>query len=266
MITRKPPTIWKKILDKSVEILKRTYKYILATILVILSIYLLTHLSYFNITKLNITNTEGKELTYVTNDYIINNFNKQKDKNYFLYNIDTLETDLKKDNSYLEEAIVSKTFPNQLDIVIKERVPKLVLNNQNKCMLLSDTGYTLDIQEYVDGKCNLVYSYPGLIIINNPDFLGDFNINSQSSFYIVKDIANIISVYNYYGLGILSCDIKDNIMTCSTQKSITVILSTAQDFRDQLVRSIAILEQLNKQMSGIKSIDVRYKRPVIQEK
>ncbi len=266
MITRKPPTIWKKISDKTIEIFKKIYKYLIVIALLILAGYLLTHLPYFNITKLNITNSEGKPLSYVTNDYVISKFNDEKDRNYFLYNIDTLETAIKKDNSYVEEVIVSKAFPNQLDINIKERVPKLVLNNQNKCMLLSETGYTLDIQDQVAGSCKLVYSYPGLILVNNPDFLGDFKVNTQSSFYIVNEIASVVTVYNYYGLDILSCDIKANVMTCVTQKGINVVFSTEQDIKEQLIRSIAILEQLNKQMGDIKGIDVRYKRPVIQEK
>jgi len=66
-----------------------------------------------------------------------------------------------------------------------------------------------------------------------------------------------------FSIKIVSIDMKSDILNISTNFGL-IIMDTNQDRDIELARLFLVLEELKAQEIGVSSIDVRFKRPIIQ--
>lgn len=114
----------------------------------------LAYIPYFRITKINyfgLTNTAKSEL----DEFIYGKFLNKKSilplNNYFFINKDKISGNLYERFSF-ENVEVIKTFPNQLDVNIKEKISSVIYDNGKKYFLLDSGGtvikYLKDVEPY----------------------------------------------------------------------------------------------------------------------
>lgn len=104
--------------------------------------FCLTYTPYFRINKIlyfNLGNTSRAELeTFIHNNYL-NRKSWLPVNNYFFISSNKLANDI-KNNFSLETAIVTKVFPNGLNIEVKEKISAIIYDNGKKYFLLDKEG------------------------------------------------------------------------------------------------------------------------------
>ncbi len=114
----------------------------------------LAYIPYFQINKVNYSGLNNTTKTEMDN-FIYGNFLNKKSflplNNYFFINIGKITADLYK-NFAFETVGVTKTFPNQLNIVIKEKISSVIYDNGKQYFLLDSGGmaikYLKDVEPY----------------------------------------------------------------------------------------------------------------------
>ena len=117
-------------------------KLILLLFIIIGWVFCLAYTPYFRINKIlyfNLGNTSRAELeTFVHNNYL-NRKSWLPLNNYFFISSNKLASDIKEHFS-LESAIVTKVFPNGLNIEVKEKISSIIYDNGKKYFLLDKEG------------------------------------------------------------------------------------------------------------------------------
>lgn len=100
-------------------------------------------LPYFRITKLQIQGLkiikESEIQNFVNNNFLIPKYNWWPKNNYFIINKDTIAEQL-KNNFAVENIVVKKIFPNQIDIAITEKTTSVIYDNGQEYILLDEEG------------------------------------------------------------------------------------------------------------------------------
>ena len=115
---------------------------ILLFILIIGWIFCLAYTPYFKIKKvlyIHLTNTSKAELENFINSNYLQRQSWLPVSNYFFISPQRLAQDIKKHFS-LEDAEVTKVFPDQLQVEVKEKVSVLIYDNGKKYFLLDKEG------------------------------------------------------------------------------------------------------------------------------
>ena len=118
---------------------KKINKIFILIILIIITFILLCSSTIFNITVINVSGNNR-----LTEEEIISLSNIQKHTNLFkmnkLQSIDKLTQ-----NAYIEDVMIKRKFPNTVDIEIKERIPKYMLQFADSYVYINNQGYMLEI-------------------------------------------------------------------------------------------------------------------------
>ena len=115
------------------------------TILIILIlgwIFCLAYTPYFKINKIlyfNLGNTSRAELESFIHSNYLNRASWLPVDNYFFINSGRLANNI-KDHFSLESVIVTKVFPNGLNIEVKEKISAIIYDNSKKYFLLDKEG------------------------------------------------------------------------------------------------------------------------------
>ena len=100
-------------------------------------------LPYFRVTKLK---TQGLNIikedeihNFINNNFLIPKHNWWPKNNYFILNKDTVAKQL-KENFAIENVLVEKKFPNQINVIIKEKTTSVIYDNGREYVLLDEEG------------------------------------------------------------------------------------------------------------------------------
>ena len=227
----------------------------LAVVIVALAVSIL--LGIYNIDDINFVSTEGenvkeREIRELVEEYM--------DENFFTVNPEEVEKDI-LGNSYVKNVEVEKIFPNRLKIKVEEYLPFIIFQGEgSKCKIFSREGILLEASEETD--CKLYAQEEELIYL-----IGETTLvvedNGREDLYLSDSIVDISKVLEQFSIKIISIDMKSDILNISTNFGL-IIMDTNQDRDIELARLFLVLEELKSQEIGVSSIDVRFKRPIIQ--
>lgn len=195
--------------SKKTKKMSRGKKLILFLILIGIILAILFSTSLFNIETINVSGN-----AIVSSEKIISLSGIQKHSNLFRINKSGAITNLKT-NAYVEEVIISRKLPNQINIEIEERVPKYMLQFADSYVYVNNQGYMLEIS---NEKLNI----PILIGISTD--LSNIKAGNRMNLSDLKKmdmVINIVDTATTNGIGhlITKIDISDN-------KNYTLILET----------------------------------------
>ena len=144
----------------------------------------------FSIKKVTvINNNKVDEKTIIDNSSI-----KIGSSNFFV--IDTkLISDSVKKIPYIENAEVSKKFPNKVEIVVTERASSYVIKVNDEYYLIDIDGTILEKIENVDENQNVVIILPSDLNISE-GMLDEANINRLKNVEIITQVAKSNGVNN----------------------------------------------------------------------
>ncbi len=131
----------------------------------------LAYIPYFKINKINylgLNNTTKNELDQFIYDNFLNKKSVLPLNDYFFINTGQISGDLYKKFAF-ETVEVTKVFPNQLNINIKEKISSVIYDNGKKYFLLDSGGtaikYLKDVESYEITQ-KIVTSSPDLLASN----------------------------------------------------------------------------------------------------
>ncbi len=236
-------------------------KQIIVLLVVILLIWGISYLGYFNITKVSITNEKGKEPLHITTESYEKIKRKVVGESYFNVSADTVGGEL-KNNSYILSYWIEKEFPSRVKVVVRERVPSyLVVSKEGKCALLDKEAFTLEVIE--DSEICRGYSESGVVKITAHPF-PVLTMGNQSSFYYIYNVNNIERIFSRYNYKIQGVNIKDGVCELFISDKQSVVVSFNQDLEIQLARFVVVIDDIRSKNVDFKLLDLRYERPVIR--
>lgn len=128
------------------------FKIILLLILVSFWVACLAYIPYFKVNKViysGLENNTESELSNVIYPAYLNKKSWLPLNNYFFINAGKITKDL-MDSFSFETVQVTKIFPNQLNIVVKEKISSVIYDNGKKYFLLDDRGVAIKYLADVD--------------------------------------------------------------------------------------------------------------------
>lgn len=134
---------------------------------------------------------KGNEV--LSENEIIENVQKYKNKNILLVNSEEIKNNLIEKESYIKDVIVNKIYPNKLEINIYERKPIAKIINDNSILVFDKEGYILEevksnIQENVPLIRGVGYSFSNNRIIFTPPFEKLVHELEDLQFTLIKDL------------------------------------------------------------------------------
>lgn len=121
-------------------------------VLIILALLVAFALSpFFNIQKINVKGTKdfdnANDKGKVTSEEIISLAQIPKEQNIFRLNDKQVIENIKNGNTYVDDVTIIKQLPNVIEITIKERVPRYVIEVGNGFAYIDFSGNILEISE-----------------------------------------------------------------------------------------------------------------------
>lgn len=113
-------------------------------IFIIIGLIVITLILLMNLDICKIQNIELVDNQYVTLDNVKELANFEQYNNLFSINTFKVINDIKQ-NAYVEEVKVSRKFPNTLQITLKERTPKYMLQVADSYVYINNQGYMLEV-------------------------------------------------------------------------------------------------------------------------
>lgn len=220
---------------------KKINKIFLLIILIAITFILLCSSTLFNITVINVRGNNR-----LTEEEVISLSTIQKHTNLFkmnkLQSIDNLTQ-----NAYIEDVTIKRKFPNTVDIEIKERTPKYMLQFADSYVYINNQGYMLEIS-------NEKLEIPILIGITTD--LSNIKAGNRMNTEDLKKMDMVINIFetassNEIGNLITKIDISDdrNYTLILETEGKTVYLGDCSELNTRILYLKSILEQ-EKGISG----------------
>ena len=238
---------------------KKLLKMLLFLCLIGLVVFLLNS-SFFNITKVEVVNNSK-----VTKEELKEIANFESYKNIFWINTRKIESEIKKNNAYVEEVQVSRKLPNTAIITLTERVPKYMLQFADSYVYINNQGYMLEVSTENIGLP---------IILGFKTDLSNIEVGKRFDVEDLKQMETIIKIVetanvNEVGQYITKIDISDEknytLFLESEQK--TVYLGDCSDLNTRMLYLNGLLK-LTKDVAGelFINMDLNTERAYFREK
>lgn len=253
----------------------RRYKFLLYILALLFLVFLLprsgqilSKIDLFNVKQISIQTVKGDVPKNISESKLTDIASVYIGQNYFVFQSEGLRKDLIDKSAFIKEAIISKQFPSSITVEVVQREPFLIAHvDKQSCVLLDASAYTLVfVPESEDENCSGLkkeYSVPTLIL-NDSKVV--FKENEQSSFYVSEDIWKIAKVLSEYGYQVSQLSLNDQVLIVTVNDKRTVTFSLNQSVDTQLERFIAVVGQIQLDDLDFRSLDLRYKRPVLKRK
>lgn len=216
------------------------------------SLFNLKNISVYPIGKESFTNIQEAKANTLAQEY--------NDKKFFSVSTLEIQKRVYEISPYVDIVFVSKEFPNSLSILIGEKSPFIYLQiSKESCVILDEDSFVLDNIKGICPKPNVI----GVIQVNLDNSKIEFitrTVSNYNQLFIIKDT---IKVLNEYGIPVLSVSISEDIVKYKSINKKEYIFSQNQSNEDQLARLVAVVTELEKKNYNYKTIDLRFKRPVL---
>ena len=188
----------------------------------------------FNIKEIAVVNNE-----ILSSETIISLSGLKPDENIFKFNKNDVLNKI-KENPYIESVEIERKLPNNIEINVKERIPKFSIDYMEKYVYINNQGYLLEISE--ESK--------GLPIIYGATMEEELNLGkrlSNEDLDKLEDVIKIMSSSTENGLEgrITSIDITDKndyIIYIEEQKK-KIHLGDVSNLSNKMLYVLAIMEQ-----------------------
>lgn len=198
---------------------------------------------FFNIEK--VTVTEGGQYTY---DEIIKNGQVKTGDNLFRVNSKNIADRIENGLVNVDEAKVTKKFPNSLNIEIIEVIPTFTFPYKNEFAIVSQKGKILEITEQNQfNLCQII----GIDI--NSYNVKDYVYNKDKEFDLIIKIFECLNKQNFEISSINKIDISDkNSISILFENRIEIKIGNQKDLDYKLKFSKHLLdEKILKQEKGV---------------
>lgn len=128
---------------KTIKIVQAIIKWIILISLLIGSIIFVMMSPIFNIVNINVSGNSK-----ITKEEIINLSKINIGDNIYKMNLTNSKKNIKS-NSYIESVEIKRKIPNVIDITVKERTPKYMLQYGNQMVYINSQGYILEISDEI---------------------------------------------------------------------------------------------------------------------
>ena len=183
-----------------------------------------------------------------------------KGSNIFFVSGSDIQDVLKSKNEFVKNVTVEKKIPSTLEILIKEHTPFFVGYSSNRCLLFSNEGkYIKELCTECDQECKEYLNiYSTIYIASN------FVLENNGFLIYQKEITDILEILSIFGYNIKNISIEDGISTFESIDDHMFIFDISEDLDIQLSRMYIVGKKVNSESMEFKSIDLRFKRPVMK--
>lgn len=291
------PKILKEIKQKSRERRKKLLTKALATVLILLGfviiLILVTRTTLIDVKTVVVKDVDGGELEYVEREAVLSAV-EERVVGQNLFSVDVKDTQMRVRGSdpFVEAAYIEKNFPSRITINIAERKPFLLVDSTVNCYLIDAEGFVL-IREFEEGEeeesadnqsdgeadaqednhevvqqesmdCDDIKSTYPVVVVDSNEIKADFPLGEQSTFYEVSKIELFTKVLKDYGYTVSSIEIVDGIYLLHVGDDKIIVFSDSQDEEIQLKRFILVANKIDEEGLDFRTLDLRYKRPVLK--
>lgn len=230
--------------------------------------YFLLYSDYFKIQKIILKGEE--KITTQEIESLVNQISNQKrflifsQKNIFLFNKNQFKRIISEKYN-LQELKILKKLPSKLEIEIKERLPFLVLAQEENLWLLGDKGQIL---EKIPGEKIIKNSLPLVSVSTTPNNLTNLALSpgqkifSKERVYFITEIFRKLpsKVENLKIISFKIPDLKESKIIVKTQEEWEIYLDENFTAEEQLNNLYLILrEKIKKEeRKNLKYIDLRF--------
>ncbi|NLM98020.1 MAG: FtsQ-type POTRA domain-containing protein [Halanaerobiaceae bacterium] len=182
-----------------------------------------------------------------------------ENKNILLLDSRKLDRELKAGSGYIEGVKIKKDFPDKLVIIIDEREPVAMINNNGKYISFSSSGFIVE-----EGLLKKRVSVPEI------SGLGYSLKNNRISFSkILGEIVQALeklSMERRSGITKISYDEEKNILTADTN-AYQVYFGQPEELADKFKVLESVFRKIEEQDLNVEYVDLRIlKKPVIKLK
>ncbi len=244
--------------------LKGFSPFIVLIFVLLLGFLLYSKTNLFVMNRIFFKFTNGEKLLYVSESALSEGEYLQSRPKFFSFESAKVIQQVKATSNFIESVYLVKEFPNTLNVYILERKPFATLQiGTTRCILLDEKSFVLEIDE---SDCKDLASKYSTITIFSEDPKVSFMANASSNYHQLELIEQVIKVLNEYKVGVASVSLDENVAVFEIDKKRKLVFSFNQDILVQLERFLAVSKELEKKEYKFKSIDFRFKRPVLSTK
>lgn len=243
---------------------------IIALLLSVVVVVILSRTQWLDVRTVQIALEDGTSMRYANSEQIRKVVEpKLLGENLFYIDIREVQRSILKADPFVETAYVEKKFPNGIQLNIYERVPFLLVESDRNCYLLDSNGYVLAksleaTQEEQVQDCESMKAQYSSIHVTSSDIRADFPLGEQSTFFEVEKIELFVRALDDQGYQTNSIEIVDGIFLMNVGEDKLIIFSGAQDEDVQLKRFILVNSKIQEEGLTFRTLDLRYKRPVLK--
>ncbi len=213
---------------KILKIVQAIIKCIILIALLIGTIIFIMMSPIFNIVNINITGN-----TKITNEEIINLSELKIGENIYKVKLNNIKKKVKS-NAYIENVEIKRKIPNVIDIIVKERKPKYMLQYGNELAYISSQGYILEIsQDILKLPIILGYKTPSEQI-QSGNRLNEEDLNKLEKVIRLMDSANSNGIAEL--ITKINIENKEDFVIILEEKGITVYLGDMEKEVNEKIR------------------------------
>lgn len=244
----------KKVKKQQNKARKLIIKISIISLLIIILAIVLASSEIFNIKEISVSGIDK-----LTQNEIISFSNVKIDDNIFKINFGKTKS-LIKENPYVEEVSIKRKIPNKIEICVKERKVKYMLQLAESYIYVDGQGYILEISKEKRGVPILLGIFTDLSNIETGDRLVKEDLIKLNT---VNKIVGTCKNYEIYSL-LTKIDMTEesNFVIYFEGEGKLAYIGDATDLNTKVLWIKTILEQ-NKQVSGkiFVNMDLNIKRP-----
>lgn len=225
----------KKVKNKQNKLRKLVIKIFMILLLLIILAIILASSEIFNVKEISVTGTDK-----LTQNEIISFSNIKIDDNIFKINFGKTKN-LIEENPYVEEVFIKRKFPNKIEIEIKERNVKYMLQLAESYIYIDGQGYILEISKDKKEVPILLGIFTDLSNIESGDRLAKEDLIKLNT---VNKIVGTCKNYEIFSL-LTKIDITDEsnfVLIFETEGKIAYI-GDASNLNTRILWTKTILEQ-----------------------
>lgn len=222
--------------------------------------------SILNIRQIDITGV-GTELINIDPNRIQTTLEQFEGINYFSINLSDIPEVIYKEEPFAKRVVTTKQFPSTISLQIEERLPFILLQiDKTSCVLLDQSSYVLKVEEYMEeNSCTDIAStyYVPILLIRDTKI--DFKENTQSTYYVLEEISEILTVLDFYNYKTTNMILERQVLDLYFSKEKFITYSLAEDIQIQNQRFVVVIKEIQSQGIEFQELDVRYNRPVLKK-
>lgn len=249
---------------RSIGIIKILQIAIFSTLAVLIIIFL-TKSDFLNIKIINILSYPNENIQYLDSQQIEIELSHLVNTNYFTVDIQSEISRIQDSYNYVNAIYFEKHFPDSISVYIQEKQPFITaIINDESCIVIATDDTVLEIEQSTADCVAKSQRYNTVLIELSGHPLDYYLSGKKFSDFIVDSVRKIQTTVNVNNYILSKITIQEDFSTVELNGERKLLLVLRDDIDEQLLRFSATITELKSQFKDFKSLDLRYKRPVIK--